>query len=503
MKYNVLQYLEERQSDCPNKVAFADELRAFTFKELKSAAFNVADHVYNEKKSNRPIAVVMPKSALSLVSFIGIVYSGNFYSPIDAKYPKERLRIVLNDLSPEIIITDSHSFQLLHELNIPDALIINIEKILESNRKLEFDYTEVMNKKIDTDPIYCIYTSGSTGTPKGVVIPHRAVIDYLEYAIPAFAMTKETIVGNQAQFHFDLSVLDVFAPLKSGCTTVVIPDNFFTFTAKLMPFIEKFKINFLCWAPAVLNYLSSVDILKDGAQLNFKHIIFCGEALPTKSLNYWRKNLSGTVFVNLYGPTETTLSSMNYFIRRNFSEDESIPIGKADRNTDVFLLNIENGVGEICIRGSSLALGYWNDFKKTAEKFVQNPINTNYPERIYLTGDLGKVNEIGEMIYVGRKDNQIKHMGYRIELEEIERAIERIKEISASYVFYDQEKKEIVCAYGTKIETVVDNSIKRFLKELLPSYMIPLKFVRYEQLPLNSRGKIDRTIIKEAYYGKN
>jgi amino acid adenylation domain-containing protein len=503
MKYNVLQYLEERQNESPDKAAFADELRSFTFKELKSAAFIVADHIYNEKKSNRPIAVVMPKSTLSLVSFFGVLYSGNFYSPIDAKYPEERLKIVLNDLSPEVVIIDNHTYDLLQKLDIPGVQIINIEKIFESKRESEFDYTEVINKKIDTDPIYCIYTSGSTGIPKGVVIPHRAVVDYLEYAVPTFKMGKETIVGNQAQFHFDLSVLDVFAPLKSGCTTVVIPDNFFTFTAKLIPFIEKFKINFLCWAPAVLNYLSSVDILKDAGKPDFNHIIFCGEALPTKSLNYWRKNLSDTVFVNLYGPTETTLSSMNYFICRDFTEDESLPIGRADRNTDVFLLNIENGVGEICIKGSSLALGYWNDFKKTEEKFIQNPTNSNYPERIYLTGDLGKVNEIGEMMYVGRKDNQIKHMGYRIELEEIERAIERIPGIAASYVFYDLTKKEIICSFGAKEQELTELMVKKSLKVFLPNYMIPSNFIKFNDLPLNSRGKIDRTKIKETYYGKN
>jgi acyl-coenzyme A synthetase/AMP-(fatty) acid ligase len=271
----------------------------------------------------------------------------------------------------------------------------------------------------------------------------------------------------------------------------------------LIPFIEKFKINFLCWAPAVLNYLSSVDILKDAGKPDFNHIIFCGEALPTKSLNYWRKNLSDTVFVNLYGPTETTLSSMNYFICRDFTEDESLPIGRADRNTDVFLLNIENGVGEICIKGSSLALGYWNDFKKTEEKFIQNPTNSNYPERIYLTGDLGKVNEIGEMMYVGRKDNQIKHMGYRIELEEIERAIERIPGIAASYVFYDLTKKEIICSFGAKEQELTELMVKKSLKVFLPNYMIPSNFIKFNDLPLNSRGKIDRTKIKETYYGKN
>jgi D-alanine--poly(phosphoribitol) ligase subunit 1 len=503
MNYNALQYLEERLTESPDKIAFVDDVRSFTFKELRSAAFTVADHFYSEKMSNRPIAVVMPKSTLSLVSFIGVLYSGNFYSPIDAKYPEERLKIVLNDLSPEVIIVDNHTDDLLHKLNVPGVLIINIEKVLASKRESEFDYTEVINKKIDTDPIYCIYTSGSTGIPKGVVIPHRAIIDYLEYAVPTFKMSQETIVGNQAQFHFDLSVLDVFAPLKSGCTTVVIPDHFFTFTAKLMPFIENFKINFLCWAPAVLNYLSSVDILKDIGKPDFKHIVFCGEALPIKSLNYWKKHLSDTVFVNLYGPTETTLSSMNYFICRDFSEDESLPIGRADRNTDVFLLNAEDGVGEICIKGSSLALGYWNDFKKTEEKFIQNPTNTNFPERIYLTGDLGKINDRGEMIYVGRKDNQIKHMGYRIELEEIERAIEKINAITASYVFYDQTNKEIVCSFGTPEQEVTELSIKKCLKVLLPNYMIPSKFIKFNKLPLNSRGKIDRTKIKEMYYEKN
>lgn len=502
MKYNVLQYLEDSLDKLPNKTAYQDEAFSYTFKELKEIGFKIADVIYDEETTNRPVAVIMPKRALSVVTFLGVAYSGNFYVPVDAKYPKERLQIVLKDLETKIVLVDNETLKTVQDLNLDGVKIVNVEDILKSASSKR-DYSQVIAKKIDTDPLYCIYTSGSTGTPKGVLIPHRAVIDYLEYAVPTFKMNEDTIIGNQAQFHFDLSVLDVFGPLKSMATTVVVPETYFSFTSKLMGFLTDKKINFLCWAPAVLNYLSSVDILKDVKKERINHILFCGEALPVRALNYWKGHYPNTVFVNLYGPTETTLSSMNYFIERDFTEEESLPIGKADRNTDVFLLDVENGVGEICIRGSSLALGYWNDFKKTEEKFIQNPRNKNYPERIYLTGDLGKISENGEILYVGRKDNQIKHMGYRIELEEIERALEKAIEISASYVFYDQEKKEIIGSYASKESNLTDITLKKHLKGYLPTYMVPAKFIRYDELPLNSRGKIDRAQIKNTYYGKN
>lgn len=499
MKYNVLQYLEAAIIESPDKAAYVDEHRSFTFSEVKIAAFKLADHIYDPKLSNQPIAVVASKNTLSLVAFLGIGYTGNFYTPIDAKYPEERLRIVLNDLSSQIIIVDNSSHDTVVKLDLPNVKIINIQRVLESNRLSDFDYTKVIYSKIDTDPVYCIYTSGSTGIPKGVVIPHRAVIDYLEYAVPTFKMDADTIIGNQAQLHFDLSVLDVFGPLKSLGTTVFIPESFFTFTAKLLPFLSEYKINFLCWAPAVLSYLASSKVLDSEVKIDLNYVLFCGEALPVSALGYWRSHHPKAVFVNLYGPTETTLSSTHYFIEKNFGADESIPIGIQDQNTEVFLADLENGVGEICIRGSSLALGYWRDEKKTSEKFCQNPNHNNYPERIYRTGDLAKYSEIGELLYVGRKDNQIKHMGYRIELEEVERAINQCEGIDQSYVFYDQGKKEIVCAY----QAVSEVNMKKELKSILPAYMIPARHVRYDKIPLNNRGKIDREFIKSVYYGKN
>jgi D-alanine--poly(phosphoribitol) ligase subunit 1 len=503
MKHNVLQYLNEAVSLTPDKLAYVDEAESFTFKQIQELSYKVADVVFEPGIKNSPVAVIMPKRALSLVAFLGAAYSGNFYVPIDMKYPKERLLTVLRDLGTNIILTDNVTFNLVSGLGVDEsAKIINLEEVLK-NKPSSFDYNEVINKKIDTDPIYCIYTSGSTGTPKGVLIPHRAVIDYLEYAIPTFNISENVIIGNQAQFHFDLSVLDVFAPLKARATTVVVPEAYFSFTSKLVDFLREKKVNFLCWAPAVLSYLSSVKILDNQTNLNIKYVLFCGEALPVRTLNYWKHHLGDAVFVNLYGPTETTLSSTHYFIEREFIAEEVLPIGYADRNTDVFLIDEVDGVGEICIRGSSLALGYWNDFKRTEEKFIQNPMNKHYPEKIYLTGDLGKINEKNEILYVGRKDNQIKHMGYRIELEEIERALDKVVGITGSYAFYDNSKKEIVCAYSVSDVSPSVATIKKSLKEYLPGYMIPAIFSEYKELPLNSRGKLDRALIKENYYGKN
>jgi D-alanine--poly(phosphoribitol) ligase subunit 1 len=233
-----------------------------------------------------------------------------------------------------------------------------------------------------------------------------------------------------------------------------------------------------------------------------RKVFFAGEVFPTKHLNYWRRHLPGAFFVNLYGPIEISVDCTYFIVDREFADDEKLPIGFPCRNTDILILNDQNQPvsgeepGELCVRGSSLALGYWNNPERTAQAFVQNPLNPHYPELIYRTGDLVHRSARGEIMFLGRKDFQIKHLGYRIELGEIEHAVLQVDGVRNCCVVYHQGRKEITLFFESE-QNLAPATIREQLAAFLPKYMLPTVFHRLEQLPRNPNGKIDRQNLLE------
>ena len=284
-----------------------------------------------------------------------------------------------------------------------------------------------MEEQIDTDPVYSIFTSGSTGIPKGVVVSHRSVIDFVDWIKEVANLGPEDVIGNQAPFYFDNSTMDIYLMYSTGATLCIIPEDRFMFPVRLVEFLNENKVSHILWVPYLMMNVVNMNIFEKTVPRYLKNVFFAGEVLPVKYLRYWQKYLPNCVFSNMYGPTEITEICCYYVVDRDLDDTESIPIGHACRNTGLLVLvdgNREASVGEegeLCVRGSSLAMGYYNDWEKTKKAFVQNPLNSHYPETIYCTGDVVYKNTRGELVYIGRKDSQIKHNGYRIELGEIEK----------------------------------------------------------------------------------
>lgn len=507
MKNSVLCYLEETAVRLPDKVAFFDQENEITFKDLRNRAIDTAFAIQSSVFGRRnPILTYLPKSVENIVAFMGILYSGNFYTPTDIRFPEKKIKSIISTLRPAAIVVNNKTKEKLAKYDgIDDICLINMDEIITTNRYKEG--RELVEEILDVDPVYTFFTSGSTGDSKGVVINNHNVIDYTDWAVKTFHINEKTVMGNQSPFYFDISTQDIYTTIKTGATLGIIPPTFFAFPIEALQFINERNINFLYWVPSAFVNIANYDVLKTVPLVNVELIMFGGEVMPVKQLNYWKKYLPKLkTIANVYGPTEATVNCTYYIVDREFTDSEVLPLGKACENTGLLVLDEENHVidkgqvnklGELCVYGSSLSAGYWNDAEKTEEKYIDNPLNKFYREKMYLTGDLVYYNERGELVFAGRKDFQIKHSGYRIELGEIESAAMGKEEVSIVCADYDNEKKQIVLFYQGEI---AEEELKDYLLTIIPKYMVPTIYISLKKFPYNDNGKIDRKKLQEIYF---
>lgn len=503
MQNNVLEYLENIVGKVPDKTAYADDTEAVTFREVFDRSRAIGTFLHKEGHYKEPIVVFMGKHPKTIITFYGVIYAGCYYVPLDEEMPKHRIELILDTLKPKALICDNDTIKNLDDFDYKGKIYLYDEIVQTKADDNVINF--VRDKQIDTDPIYIVFTSGSTGIPKGVVACHRSVIDYIENLSNVLKIDENTVFGNQTPLYVDACLKELYPTLKFGATTYLIPKSLFMFPLKLVEYLNEKKINTICWVVSALTIISAFGTFEKEVPKYLRTIAFGSEVFPIKQFRLWRQYVPNARYINLYGPTECTGMSCYYEVDRDFELDEAIPIGRPFKNTEIILLNEENKpvkegeAGEICIRGTSLTLGYYRNFEKTNEVFVQNPLNDAYPELIYRTGDLGKYNERGELVFVSRKDNQIKHMGHRIELGEIEVVANMHPEIKTACCIFDDVKKKIVLYY---VGDVTKADVANYLKNKLPRYMVPNVTEKLDSMPLTPNGKIDRVLLKKNYFSK-
>ena len=500
MQTNVLEYLEKTVVRLPEKVAFANEVEGLTFKQVYDQARAVGSFLHSKNFYNKPVVVFMKKHPNTITAFFGVIYSGNYYVPLDEEMPRHRIELIFETLKPQAIICDEDTREIVNTFNFDGEAYLYSD--ISKSKIDDVALNQIRDRQIDTDPIYIVFTSGSTGIPKGVMACHRSVIDYIEHLCDVLKFDEDTVFGNQTPLYFDACLKEVYPTLKYGATTYIIPKQLFMFPIKLVEFLNQFKINTVCWVVSALTMISAFRTFETVIPQYLRTIAFASEVFPIKQLNLWKAALPNARFINLYGPTEVTGICCYYEVDREFGLDETMPVGRPFKNTDIILLDENNKVpaqgeqGEICVRGTCLTLGYYKNKEKTDEAFVQNPLNDLYPELIYRTGDIGKYNERGELVFMSRKDYQIKHMGHRIELGEIEVIVNMHPAVSTACCIFDNDKKKIILYYVGDIDT---KEITTYIKEKLPRYMVPNLVKQLETMPLTPNGKINRALLKEQY----
>ena len=495
MQKNILEYLEITSRRFPDKIAFSTGKEGMSFSELYDLSRTIGSFLLHNGFSNEPVAVIADKHPRALSMFFGTIYAGCFYACIDEKMPEARILAILDKIASRVIICDKKNEKLAKSLGAQNVFVYDdmIADAVIDERSLAI----VRKSQSSTDPIYIAFTSGSTGVPKGVVACHRSVIDYTETLSEALDFSENTVFGNQTPLYFDAPLKEIMPTLKFGATTYFIPKMLFSFPVKLIEYLDTYRINTICWVVSALVQISSLGALENHVPKYLSTVAFGSELFPKKQYELWRNALPDATFFNLYGPTEATGMSCYWRADRELLSDEPIPIGQPFDNTDILLID-ENGKqaqeGEICIRGTCLTLGYYNDHEKTDAAFVQNPLNNAYPELIYKTGDIGRINERGELLFVCRKDSQIKHMGHRIELGEIESAANKLDGVRSSCCVYDNDAKRIVLFYVGESES---DTLAQSLRAYLPRYMLPAHIEKLDAMPFTANGKIDRKLLKE------
>jgi amino acid adenylation domain-containing protein len=503
MQKNILEYLFNTVEKYSTKTAVIEENNSISFGDLNFKAKVLANEIIKKQDSiNQPIAVFLPKSINSIISDIAITYSGNIYMNLDVKSPSKRIQNIIELIQPKIIITNSKYIKILNEID-SNNILINLDEI--NFNEVNLVDSSRLEKIIDTDPYCIINTSGSTGVPKGVVLNHKSFIDFTENSLDIFKFSDNEIIGSLSPSVFDIYSFELCMLMAKGSTILLIPETLSSYPIEILNLLQKHNVTFLFWVPTIMVNIANMDLLASVSLPQLKTVWFAGEVFPTKQFNYWRKYLPLTKFANLYGPIEITLDCTYFIVDRDIKDEEPLPIGIPYRNTDILILNesdqlIKEGEeGELCVRGTSLAMGYYNNPEKTSLAFTQNPLNKSYPEIIYRTGDVVSINEFGEIIFKGRKDNLIKHIGYRIDLGEIEHVIINVlKLIENGCVVYNNNKKEITLFYES-INEIPLNEFRKQISTILPKYMIPISYIKMDELPRNTNGKIDRLYLKNIF----
>ncbi len=498
---NLYEYLISTAARLPDKTAFADDSRSFSFAELKACADSVGTSIAKSCPIRAMVCVFADRSAVTAAGLFGVLAGGCCYVPLDPRMPEDRMNDILTRVNPALLLYTEHDRKIAAKyadrvpmLAIEEAELVTAdEALLESRRE----------KVLDIDPAYMIFTSGSTGIPKGIPVAHRSVMDFTDWMSDFCGIDETWTLGNQAPFFFDLSVKDLYQTAARGCTTYILPKKLFSFPTLLVDYLKEREINGLIWATSAFRLTAESGIFEKKNLPAVRHVILGGEALQAKHLNQWKKAASDCEFINLYGPTEVTVDCTAYKIDRDYSDGESVPIGKACRNMEILLLDedlmpVPDGEpGEICVRGIGLALGYYGDPDKTAAAFVQNPMNNAYSDRLYRTGDIARLGEDGNLYYLSRKDGQIKHMGYRIELGEVETALNAMEGVRDAACFFDAENDLIVACLLTDL---TDADVVNGVRNRLPKYMMPNVWRMYKRFPATANGKIDRPGLKEEYF---
>lgn len=506
----VQQYFSASAAKFPDKPGVCCEDDSLTFRQVEDFTNAFARELMAAGvQRGQFVPFFMKKSVRSILSILSILKTDCAYVPIDGKSPAQRLQSILATTQARVVIVDNDSAPLFNELVPADKRprVLNISEFKPVNT------APVECKNISIDIAYVLFTSGSTGIPKGVMIPHKAIIDYIEWCVETYALTDRDVVSNHAPLYFDNSTFDLYCAFKTGATLHLAHEELNVVLPRLAKWIAEREITTFFCVPSVLTLLLRSKRIKADSFPKLRHVIAAGEVLPRDILAEWMELYPYIQFTNMYGPTEITVDCSYHVISQKPGKDVlSIPIGKARTNMEL-LVRLENGElsqatgaqGELLVRGTSVAYGYLGDAERTAKAFIQNPLNKVFYDPLYCTGDLVRIDDNGDFLFLGRADDQIKYLGYRIELGEIEASLVGIEGVHEGVVVFNNSSNEAERELGALVSLhngFDAEALREALTKRLPGYMVPTRIkITTEDFPRTPNGKYDRKQTLKRVFG--
>jgi len=527
-EYLLHHLLVNSASRCPERPAVVFMDRMLTYADLHSQSDRLAAFLSDCGVAvGDRVGIMQQKSIESVVALFAILKTGAAYVPIDPSVPAQRARHIIKHCDLRHIITTYQQAKRImtdiDDLPLQKMIITKPQKEIEGDgsRIAFIRWDDIMSRSphdfhspnmSDTNPAYILHTSGSTGIPKGVVLSHLNALSFVNMAGTFFEINETDRFANHAPLHFDLSVFDIFVAILRAACIVIIPDYLSAFPVRLVEYVSEKQVS-------IWNSVSSVLILLadkgkiDRCSLDSMRIVhFSGDILPVKYLRILQESMPRATFYNIYGQTEANSSMCFRVDKTKIDDTKPIPIGRPFPNFEVFVMGEHrvvsepNEEGELYVKSSTTAIGYWGDDIMTLEKFPSDPRRAQIQSRVYRTGDIVKIGSDWNYYFVGRKDHMIKSKGYRIEIPEIESAIHNHQSVKQAAVVAipDEAIGNRIIVYICPVAEVElrIGDISAFCSNILPKYMIPEEFIICDALPTTSTGKVDRKTLREMYMKK-
>jgi D-alanine--poly(phosphoribitol) ligase subunit 1 len=497
MQKLAIEYLLATRERFADRTALVSGEESVTFSELWRRGVELGHGLARATGAwNTPFVIDIEKSTDAVAAMVGVQLSGNIYVPFDVETPRERRRRALDSLGPHFVLDREEGRFRLDGTPLPPAP--------DPVETMQASLLEGLERRSSLDPLYIMFTSGSTGVPKGVTIANGSVIDYIDWLGDAYEVDEHEVIGNMTPLYFDGSVPDIYLTLARGSTLHLVPRESLLMLPSLLDYLDRHAVSSIAIVPSVLSNIAALRLLDDCPLPALRKVIFAGESMPPGTLRYLRERLPHARLSNMYGPTEGTVGCIHWTSGPGADGESPVPLGVPCGNRVIVLLGEDGRVvegpdttGEICIGGAGVALGYWNDPERTSAVFIRNPGEIRYPQSLYRTGDLAfRSSKDGLFYLVGRRDDQIKHMGHRIEPGEIESALNRVERVVHSSVQYDVARKTIVAFYCAEGGGEIPR-LREKLADELPAYMLPGEFVALGTIPFSPSGKVDRAALWE------
>lgn len=499
MAINILQYLEKTVTWLPWKRALWDDGEEMTFEQLYNDARAMGSYLIRRGIRREPVAVLMGRRPKTVGAFLGVVYGGDYFVPLDGNLSVSRLETLLDKVQPKVVLCDGETFPKLAESAFASARVRYEDAVREPLTQAGLDM--VRAKQVDTDPVCVMFSPRQDGETVGIISSHRSLAESTEQLGDILRCDSNTVFGSRTELFESACLREIMCALKYGASACLIPQRMFSFPETLLDYLGQQRINTVCWPSQVMTAAASTGALEKNPPVGLHTLAFF--YLPAWQLSRWQRVLPEARFLSLYGPEEASCLCCCNEISRRIAPGENVPLGKPVPNTGILLLDEEGRdvpvgtPGEICIRGTCLSLGYFRDRERTNDAFPQNPLNPDWPERIFRTGELGRMNYRGELEYLGRNRGEIPLLDQQVAIGQVERAAQACRGVQFVSCLFRETGMHLYYTGSCTPKELIEQ-----LRLALPRHRMPRGCYRLKLMPMTPGGSIDRDRLETIYSGE-